>query len=112
MLKIYLAAFRHRGDPLDPPLPLTALRKQIVGAGPPLPGANPPPPGTIPVGHPFPIGTTIPSPPFPADTAAAHALTVAEISLLSILYNESFGIVHGDSAHMKRQKFIHWACGG
>ncbi|KAL6071632.1 Protein kinase domain-containing protein [Balamuthia mandrillaris] len=85
---------------------LVALEKESGGAG-GLPGA--PPPAPLPAAHPFAVGVAIPL--FPATVAAVSSLSHAELNGLSILYNESFGIVAGDPVALRREKFRKWICG-
>ncbi len=80
----------------------------MPGAGATLPGAAAVP---IPPGHPFAVGTPIPSPPFPNTVAALRALTLGDISCLAILYNYDFGIVIGDDLAVQLEKFERFVTG-
>jgi len=90
-------------QPLQPPL------KVVAGAGPILPGG--PGAGPLPMGHPFPVGTPIPSPPFPANVAALDALTLAQLDTLAVVYNEDFNVAAGDNVATRRTKFGLWMSG-
>lgn len=78
------------------------------GAGAALPGAAA---AALPVGHPFAVGAPIPSPPFPNTVAAFDLLTLPQISLLAILYNDDFGILAGDLLPQRLEKLKRFICG-
>jgi len=87
---------------------LSPIRKEVAGAGPGLPGVAA---AALPAGHPFGVGVPIPSPPFPATVAAFRALTLADISALSIIYNDTFGIVAADQLPQRLAKLERFVCG-
>lgn len=87
---------------------LTPLLKMTPGAGAALHGVAA---AALPVGHPFAIGAPIPSPPFPNSVATFATLTLPQISLLAILYNDDFGIVAGDLLPTWLDKFKQFICG-
>jgi len=81
----------------------------MAGAGAILPGG--PGAGALPIGHPFAVGTLIPTPPFPATVAALDALTLAGLDSLAVVYNDNFGVAAGDNASVRRGKFELWISG-
>jgi len=87
---------------------LVPLLKETGGFGAPLPGAAAPAGGILPVA-PIAIGAVVPG--FPATVAAAQALTGPQLNVLSMLYNDNFAIVAGDTVVVRRRKFQHWAEG-
>jgi len=92
--------------------PLHPIRKVTAGAGAPLPGGpGPAGAGPLPVGHPFPVGTTIPIPPFPAHVAALNNLTLAQLDMLAIIYNSNFNVAAGDNVATRRTKFAQFITG-
>jgi hypothetical protein len=93
---------------LDALAPLSPLFKENAGAGAGLPGF---PPGPFPAGHPFAVNIQIPVPPFPAILGALYNLTHVQLSTLSAIYNNGFGIVAGDNIAIRRSKFENWCAG-
>jgi len=86
---------------------LQPLVKEVAGFGPGLPGAVAPAPGVAALA----IGAPIPSPPFPANVAALRHLTNNQLAHLSVLYNDTFGIVAGDLVQVRLEKFERWVQG-
>lgn len=89
--------------------PLYPILKEQAGFGDPLPDIPAIPPGVLPAVAPA-IGTPIGAP-FPADVYALRNLTHVDINVLSILYNDTFGIIGVDNAQTRRDKFSRWITG-
>jgi hypothetical protein len=84
--------------------PLTPLLKETPGNGVALPG-----PGIVPFAPvPLLVGAAPAVPPFPANLNALNAFTHQQISDLSVLYNDTFGIVAGDNIATRRTKLQFW----
>jgi len=88
---------------------LFSLLKENAGVGPGLPNGAPIP-ANFPLGHPFAIGTPIPLP-FPPNTTTALTLTHVQLNQLSIMYNDTFGVIAADDAITTRNKFNQWISG-
>lgn len=84
------------------------MLKVNPGLGAPLPGA--PLPLVVPAVAPI-VGTPIAPTIFPAYVAQFDQITHANINLLSMLYNDTFGIVAGDNATASRHKLYQWITG-
>jgi hypothetical protein len=65
----------------------------------------------LPGGHPLAVGAAVPSPPFPATVADLQGLSHAQISALSVVYNDTFGIVAADGLVQRRGKVSNWLQG-
>ena len=79
-------------------------RNTYEAIGEPLPGRpQPAVPPVLPA-----VGAIIPSPPFPRDIDHADAFSMDEIEALSMVLNNHFGIVAGDSIAECRHKMKHY----
>jgi len=87
---------------------LNPLVKEVEGDGQGLPGHLHP---ATAVPHPIPVGQPMPSPPFPGNIEDLDSLTHANLSVLSMLYNDDFGIGASDELVVRRAKFRAWIRG-
>lgn len=83
--------------------PLQPLLKTRAGWGPGLPGYPQYPEKEAAAAS---LGTEAPPRVFPANYGATFWLSEHDLSLLAAWFNDSFGIVEGDSLSDRRQKFL------
>ena len=59
---------------------------------------------------PLAVGAVPPAGVFPASDTAIDTMSHADLQVLSIIYNETFDVLAGDTLGQRRGKFRSWLC--